>query len=998
MLLPMVAFLQAAAPPVSPAGYWQQHISYAITASLDESAGMLRGTQRIRYRNESPDTLTTLSFHLYLNAFRPGSRWSDADSVEGRRRFNDLRDPDFGMNHVANVRIMGQPVAPVYPFSPDSTVVRFVLPRPLPPGGTLDAEMDWDARPSTVPRRQGRQGRAFDFAQWYPRVVAYDKHGWQEHPLYPAGEFYGDFGDFSVTLDLPEDQVIGATGVPLCGDPGWERASRQPGRPIEYGRDRYPAALAALGADACAPRGPGRKTIVWRAEAVHHFAMSLRPDYRYEGGRFGDVAVHVLYQPGDEATWGNGVAVRRTEVALEWLDGLFGRYPWPQMTNVHRIEGGGTEFPMMMHNGSASQELILHEGGHNYLMGILANNEWREGFLDEGFTSFQTTWFAEERASAARDPDFERYANLEAQILWFDREGWSEPTSYVSERYRDFATYNTMIYARGELFFHQLREIVGAETMRRILRTYYDRWQLKHVDEGAFRAVAEEVSGRDLGTFFGQWLHGVTSYDYAVGRVRRQRDGDRGWVTRVEVVRRAPGVFPVEVVVRGKTDSAMVRVDGAAERQWVELRTVGRPDEVEIDSRVRSHDWNMLDNRKRKTFLGWAGGGRTDWHLDRVFSTRAHRDRMAEALLPTVWYNDAGGVMVGLRTRSNYQGRHQLLTAEVSLATRLCCEQDASAGHWFVRLRNPTWLARPRLGTSLEAFRVEGRHGVAVGFEQRTRGHLTYGPTTSYGGSVRWVATYDTQFLDPALYEDAGTVEANWFVRSSGRRGPWGLNGTVSVGGGIEYRNRGTGIDTDDRFDVQGYSRVTVEATARRALGSRGTLGARVFGGWVEGGSGDPVRQRWFYLAGADPYQQLTNPFVRSRDALLTGDVHFQVPGGGNVRGLERDVAVTALAALTVEADRSVFRRARPGLFQDVRVAAFGDLAVTDGFFSFAGSGTVAGDAGVGIRFSHTLGQTNFVTRFDVPLFVSHPDRSVGGAVGDGKLGLRWIVAVSPSF
>ncbi len=997
MLLPMVAFLQAAAP-VPAAGYWQQHISYAITASLDEASGTLRGTQRIEYRNNSPDTLTTLSFHLYLNAFRPGSRWAAADSAEGRRRFNDLGDPDFGMNHVANVRIMGQTATPVYPFAPDSTIVRFALPRPLPPGESLEAEMDWDARPSTLPRRQGRQGRAFDFAQWYPRVVAYDKHGWQEHPLYPAGEFYGDFGDYSVTLDLAEDQVVGATGVPLCGDPGWERASRQPGRAIEYRRDFYPAALAALAPDACAPRGPDRKTIVWRAESVHHFAMSLRPDYRYEGGRFGEVAVHVLYQPGDEASWGDNVAVRRTEVALEWLDGLFGRYPWPQMTNVHRIEGGGTEFPMMMHNGSASQELILHEGGHNYLMGILANNEWREGFLDEGFTSFQTSWFAEERASAQGDPDFERYANLESQILRFDRDGWSEPTSYVSEHYRDFATYNTMIYSRGELFFHQLREIVGAETMRRILRTYYERWQLKHVDEGVFRAVVEEVSGRDLGTFFGQWLHAVTEYDYAVGRVSRRRAADGGWVARVEVVRRAPGVFPVEVVVRSKSDSAVGRVDGAAERQWVEIRTSGRPDEVEIDPRVRAHDWNMLNNRKRRGWLGWSGRYRTDWHLDRVFSTRRHRDRVAEALLPTLWYNDAGGLMVGLRSRSNYFGQYQQFLGEVSLATRLCCDSDASASHWYFRLRNPTWLARPRLATSFEAFRVEGRTGAAIGFEQRTRGHLTFGPTTSFGGSIRWVATYDTEFLDPALYQDAGTVETNWFVQSAGRLGPWAVRGNVTAGVGVEYRNRGDGIDTDTRYDAQGYARFSAEGVAKRALGSRSALGVRVFAGRLEGRSGDPVRQRWFYLAGADPYQQLTNPFVRSRDALLTGDVHFHTPGGANVRGLERDVAVTSVAALNVEADRSVYRRPGRRLLQEVRVAAFSDLAVTDGFFSFAGSGNLAADAGVGVRFTHTVGETTFVTRFDVPLFVSHPDRSVGGAVGDGKVGLRWLVAVSPSF
>lgn len=218
-ILSLALVLQAPATQPDPPGYWQQSVSYAIDASLDEAAGMLRGSQRVVYRNRSPDTLSTLSFHLHLNAFRPNSRWAQADLAEQRRRFSDLRDPDFGMNQVRNVRIMGQPVSPLYPFAPDSTIVRFALPSYLPPGDSLVAELDWIARPSTMPRRQGRRGRAFDFAQWYPKVVVYDKYGWQEQPLLPAGEFYGEFGDFTVALDLPEDQVVGATGFRCAAIP-----------------------------------------------------------------------------------------------------------------------------------------------------------------------------------------------------------------------------------------------------------------------------------------------------------------------------------------------------------------------------------------------------------------------------------------------------------------------------------------------------------------------------------------------------------------------------------------------------------------------------------------------------------------------------------------------------------------------------------------------------------------------------------------------------------
>ena len=277
----------------------------------------------------------------------------------------------------------------------------------------MTVTMDWDARTSIPPRRQGRRGRSYDFAQWYPKVVVYDKYGWEEHALYPAGEFYGEFGDFFVKLDVPKDQVVGATGVPVCGDPGWDGANQVPNNRArrfvdgtlvgimhnegfdstgKFKDDQGCLVLGSKWLDVRTDTSSGRKQMVWVARDVHNFAITMSPDYRYEGGEWNGTLVHVLYQPGDEKTWGGGIVVNNTITTLKWLDFIFGRYPWPQMTVVHRIEGGGTEFPMMQMNGSPSLGLNLHEGGHSYLMGILANNEWKEGWLDEGFTSFQTTW------------------------------------------------------------------------------------------------------------------------------------------------------------------------------------------------------------------------------------------------------------------------------------------------------------------------------------------------------------------------------------------------------------------------------------------------------------------------------------------------------------------------------------------------------------------------------------------------------------------------------
>ena len=998
-----LALLLLQPPPAVPypGAYWQQEVGYEIEARLDEPSGVLSGTERIRYTNRSPDTLTTFSLHLYLNAFRPGSRWSAADSAEGRRRFNDLRDPDYAFNHVRNVRIMGAAVRPVYPFAPDSTVVRFDLPRPLLPGESMAVDMGWDARPSTVPRRQGREGRRFDFAQWYPKVVVYDRHGWAEHPLYPAGEFYGEFGSFRVDLDVAADQVVGATGVPVCGDPGWERANRAPSRAVEYQRDYY--GVRTPPADVCGGAAPGRKKIRWYAEDVHHFALSLNPEYRYEGGTYGDVAIHVLYQPGDESSWGNGIAVQRTEAALAWLDRLFGKFAWPQLTNVHRIEGGGTEFPMMVMNGSADQGLIVHEVGHNYTMGILANNEWREGWLDEGFTSFQSTWFWETQGRAGG------YERNEANILELDLDDYSEPTSLVSEAYRDFITYNISIYSRGELFLHQLRNVVGDATMQRILRTYYERWKLKHVDETVFRAVAEEVSKRDLSTLFGQGLHATELYDYAIGKVRTERvekteRAEKTWLTRIEVIRKAEGRLPVEVMVIAQRDTGVARVEGLAEREWVEVSTRSKPKQVLLDPGLRAHDWNMLNNRKRvggflSRLFGSAPG--VDNYFHPYFSTRSRRDHLTVGWQPTLWYNDAGGLTLGLRSRSDYLGRFEQNVMLASTGTGWGSDLDVDDGaDFFFRARNPVALRAPNTSQTLDVFNVEGRYGLAAEIEWSRREHLTFGPTWRRGVSLTWVGVDDVRYLDPGLYDDVGTVELRSFGGVTTQSGKWQLGLQSSVAGGLVYNRDGlaaTGRPELNPF----YFRGSLEGTARRPLGTKTNIAARLFAGYARGDN-ETAKQRQIYLQGADPLQQLYNPFLRSRGSLLRGeDFHYHSPGGAGVRGIDQRVSTGAVVALNLELDRTLVSRPAARLFSRVALAAFTDLAHAIGGEAQPLTGNrlrFLGDAGLGLRADHRIGDTRFTTRIDFPLYVSRPELAQDPTSGDNELDIRWTFSFEPAF
>ena len=950
--------------------YWQQRVAYEILASVDEPSGVLSGNLRITYVNQSPDTLRDFYVHQYLNAFRPGSRWAAVDSAEGRVRFQHMQDPDYAFERITQASLG----TPDYPYAPDSTIAHWRLRRPLAPGDSIDVTVSWKARPSTLPRRQGRQGRRFDFAQWYPKVVVYDKYGWEHHPLYPAGEFYGEFASYDVSLDLAADQVIGATGVPVEGDPGWQKALVG-GGPIDYQRDFYHAPRTT---HACTA-SQGRKCVRFYADSVHHFAFSMNPDYRYEQGRYKDVVVHVLYQPGDSATWGKGIAVKGTEIALAWLDSLYGKFAWPQITNVHRIEGGGTEFPMMIMDGSAGLGLIVHELGHNYTMGILANNEWREGYLDEGFTSFQTGWFFERQYGPG-------YPSLDSDLLLWDVDRWSEPVSMVSERYRDFVTYNTMIYEKGQLFFEQLRYIVGDDAMRKILRTYYARWRLKHVDEQAFRDVAEEVSHQDLKWFFGQWLHGTPLIDYKLSAVKRRRMADRRWLTAVTIDRQGDGWMPLEI---GDKDTIYARSTGQPERERVEFVTARKPKRLVLDPRQRSHDWNALNNNEKRGLFG--SRSRSLVRLDNPTRQESRRDRVVSALLPLVWYNDFGGVTGAVRARSNYLGRFEKNVGVYSYAF------DPDARHregFYFRFGNPVSHPMPRTEASLAGWSLEGRAGIALHADRSLRRSLAFGSDPHIGFDATWMAVSDLAYVDRRLWDNAGTIEAGPWASVTSRTGNRVWQARVGMRGGVVYRNPGAGVQSTTRYDIEGFARATGDVSLRTPF-----LGVRLFGGTYLAQK-VPVLQRRIMLAGADPYTTFTNPLLRSGGALFVRpDFHYQAPGDGNLRGFRADLGGRWVLALNVEGTKTVYRRANGGALAGVMLEAFADAGLVDTMAVPAVGGhsqTTLYDAGVGLVTRHRINDLAWTMRFDVPLIVNRWDYAADGT--DKRVRFRWQVSLEPSF
>ena len=970
-------------------GYWQQRVAYTITATLDERAAKVSARGTLKYVNNSPDTLREMYVHQYLNAFRPASEWSRSDEREGRERFQRLQEPDYGYERfTAPVRVSGSAVSVDYPGAPDSTVAHFALPAPLAPRDSVLVSFEWDARPSTLPRRQGRRGRHWDLAQWYPKVAVYDRGGWQYNALRPAGELYGEFGTYDVTLVLAQDQVIGSTGVPVAGDPGWSTAIRSgQARAASNAYDAVPPAM-----ETNIP--PGYKAVRFLARDVHHFAWSASPDYRYEGGVYArpaprvhwptwdSVSVHVLYRQGDDSTWGGMKVVRRTMLALQWLEQIYGTYAYPQMTVLHRLDGGGTEFPMMQMNGSPSQGLILHEGGHVFTYGILANNEWRSGWMDEGLTSYQTDWAQgftpqERRRAAIVDqpvpatgyrargmrPAVPRFEATTLDQAETDLRGGAEPIGTVAHEFRDFGTYNDMIYTRAEVMYSQLRDALGDSLFADFLHDYYTRWALKHVDERAMRASAERVSGRSLGWFFEQWVHHTGVMDYAIVRVRGDRDSSGAWLTRATVMRRGEHRHPISVGVRTASGWTLGRMSNdSLEREVVQIATPDEPVEVRLDPFHLSWDWDRRNDVEQRFKPFNLNGARANF--DWPFLDQADRDHDVVLFRPMAWYSERGGGTYGLRVRSSYLGWLDKTEFGAVIPTRLNGLAQHERLQLWTRLENPYLGRRPGIGWRAGYGMLDDLVKADIGW-RREFSRALYSLSHQVALNATWVKE------GPLMPEQWGrmntvdlTVGTRWTVGRS--RGSY-LFAKPRVIGGVSHG---------------GYGKFELAAGGMSVFSEASRLGLRAYGGLT---LGTVPLQRALFLSADDPVGTFYNHWWRPAGGILKRPgVNWLPLGGAGLRGYHWSVLSTGVVGANIDASRRVLQSSRASNALGVWLHVFGDAALQP---------EALYDAGVGVSLRGRIYDREILVRVDSPFYVTSPGLAIDrGRAGSGQLAPRWVI------
>jgi hypothetical protein len=690
------------------------------------------------------------------------------------------------------------------------------------------------------------------------------------------------------------------------------------------------------------------------APNVHHFAWSVSPDYRYEGGVYvrssparslrapvwDTVAIHVMYKPDDDSTWGKGQVVQRTQRALAWLEGVYGPYAYPQLTNIHRIEGGGTEFPMLMMNGSPSYGLILHEGGHIYTYGILANNERQSGWLDEGLTSYQTAWAQnltpQERAritmpapasssgptgyrALAERPAPADLSRLERYRV--DLHGRAEPIGTHAHEFNEYSIYTAMVYTRAQAMYSALRDVMGDSSFKSFLRLYYDRWAMRHVDEAAMRRAAEDASGMDLRWFFDQWVRRVGLVDYSLKGVETRREGGE-WVTSARVVKRGEYFHPMTLGVR--TEDGWVTAKATDPMQWsqvVTVRTSREPLEVKLDPHGVSDDWYTPNDVPHVPgpFQVFGAVGRFDW----PFLHQYRADRIVALFSPVVWYGKPGGYTPGLRIRTNYQGWINRTEFGIAVTTRQPSEPpNPSWTGLHVRHVDPLdrlqawftvdeprlpWQPRPIVGLHMGAWALDGilkldtrktwdvsRFFYATGPERRL--------TAAYSGAYPIVHS----MIDPARWSGLSTNEVSVGLDGVTSRHVYRYTLSAAAGYASGRPERDFSHDWYGRLDGAIY--ISSDTTTR--FFSR----MRIYGGWTRQA---PI-ERSILRGARNSIETFANHYYRPAGSPLSRPVNHYVPIGG--AGLRSDpfTVVEAVASANAELFMTLARvgpRTRPLAF-----------------------------------------------------------------------------------
>lgn len=521
-------------------GYWQQRVDYAIHASLDVATHTIRGSETVRYQNRSPHRLYYLWLSLDPNLCGPNG--TDDLLYQPPLIFGEIAF-DFSCSDESEMRIeklasRGRALA----HAIHGTLMRVELPTPLEPNGELDLTIDWSWEvPEYGYSRTARDGDLYQVAQWYPRMAVYDDlAGWNTEQFLGAGEFYLEYGDFTVELTVPAGYVVAATGT--IQNPEEVLSADQRRRLERAGSSSTPVAVITADEATANAQREHSGTLTWQfsAENVRDFAFATAPNFQWDASNWQGILIHTFYRPN---AMGWDESNRMANHTIRHFSERLIRYPWPHATVV---EGpiGGMEYPMITFVPALPDResfffVLTHELGHEWFPMIVGSNERLQMWFDEGFNTFIDLTSIQEYFHG------EPYADTVVQHLYnvypeHAVPGLERPISLRPDEHHDLFW---SAYQKPAMMLHLLRtELLGEEVFDRAFRDYTETWSYKHPSPTDFYRLMEDASGMDLDWFWRGWIYSTARLDQEVVSISTSEEGSK-------IHLRSPGdlLMPVEL-------------------------------------------------------------------------------------------------------------------------------------------------------------------------------------------------------------------------------------------------------------------------------------------------------------------------------------------------------------------------------------------------------------------------------------------------------------------
>lgn len=540
--------------------YWQQHVDYKMEVNMDIKNYQYKGTQEVTYTNNSSDTLKRVFYHLYPNAFQPGSEMdirlktiSDPDKrmlkiVEiGKKevkesRISSLKSNEIGYLKISNFKQDGIPATTKIV----GTILEVELANPILPQSQTNFTLDFNGQIPLQIRRSGRnneEGIELSMAQWYPKIAEYDFEGWHTDP-YIGREFHGVWGNFDVKITIDKEYILGGTGYLINKN---EIGYGYQDKDIEVKHDRK------------------TKNLTWHFNApmVHDFTWAADKDYIHDVLRTENtnIELHFLYKK-DPSIIENWKQLQpKTAELMNFFNTVIGLYPYKQYSVIQGGDGGMEYAMCTLITGKRKLNSLIgvtaHELAHSWFQHILATNESKHPWMDEGFTSFISDLAMRKIVGGKENenPFESAYSGYFKMVAT----GKEQPQTTHGDRYNTNFNYATSTYSKGTIFLTQLGYVIGNEKLMETLKRYYYDFKFTHPTPNDFKRTAEKVSGAELDWYLTDWTQTTNTIDYGIKEVKE--NGSRTTIT-LERIGKMP--MPVDLLV--------VYNDGTQETFYIPLR------------------------------------------------------------------------------------------------------------------------------------------------------------------------------------------------------------------------------------------------------------------------------------------------------------------------------------------------------------------------------------------------------------------------------------------